>query len=219
MPPEIHHALEVSGAAILLHHAERDTDVAASKFGNQLPKGVIRFEAGDRDGLHYEELVAKPPSNNTLPALDLAAPAFIYFTSGTTGKPKGVVHLRHTDGCMMAALIQGMEITAADTLLPGLSFSHIAGSLGSVAILATGGRLLIPCNTEGSELLPLLRQHRPTVLWMLPAALITLVRDHDADSTDFASIRLARQAGIRSTRNSNESSRTLPACPLTKATA
>ena len=38
MAPEIDHALEVSGASLLLHHAERDEDVAASKFGTNCPK-------------------------------------------------------------------------------------------------------------------------------------------------------------------------------------
>src|SRR5271155_895447 len=38
MPPEIDHALEVSEASLLLHHAERDADVAASRLGNHLPK-------------------------------------------------------------------------------------------------------------------------------------------------------------------------------------
>ena len=50
MPSEIDHALEVSGASLLLHHAERDEDVAASRFGNQLPKGVIRYKAEDGRG-------------------------------------------------------------------------------------------------------------------------------------------------------------------------
>ncbi len=42
MAPEIGHALEVSGASLLLHHAERDEDVAARKLGNRLSKGVVR---------------------------------------------------------------------------------------------------------------------------------------------------------------------------------
>ena len=82
MPPEIDHALEVSGASLLLHHAERDEDVAASKFGNQLPKGVIRYKADDGRGLLYEELVAQPQTNAKLPVPDPDGPAVK--TSGPT---------------------------------------------------------------------------------------------------------------------------------------
>jgi acyl-CoA synthetase (AMP-forming)/AMP-acid ligase II len=88
-----------------------------------------------------------------------------------------------------------MGLTGADTFLPGASLSHIAGSLFGLAALAGGGRLVIPRGSDGPEVLPLLRQFRPTVVWMLPAALITLVRDHDAGSKDFSSIRLCVSGG------------------------
>jgi long-chain acyl-CoA synthetase len=195
MPPEIDHALEVSGASLLLHHAERDQDVAASKLASQLPHGVIRYKAGNSPGRHYEELVAQAPADAKLPTPDADAPAFIYFTSGSTGKPKGVTHSQRTFGWMMAAAIQGMEISGADTFLPGSSFSHIGGSLFGLSTLAAGGRLVIARGSDGPEVLPLLRQFRPTVLSMLPAALISLVRDHDAGSTDFSSIRLCTAGG------------------------
>jgi long-chain acyl-CoA synthetase len=194
-PPEIDHALEVSGASLLLHHAERDADVAASEFGQRLPKGVIRYRADDSDGLRYEELVTRPQANAELPSPNPDAAAFIYFTSGSTGKPKGVTHTQRTYGWMLAAGIQGMQITDADAFLPGASFSHIGGSLFGLATLAAGGRLIIPRGSDGDEILPLLREFRPTVLWMLPAALIALVRDHDTESTDFTSIRLCFSGG------------------------
>jgi acyl-coenzyme A synthetase/AMP-(fatty) acid ligase len=200
MAPEIDHALQVSGASLLLHHAERDEDVAASKLGHQLPKGVIRYKADDGPGPYYEELVTQPQPGGELPTPDPDAPAFIYFTSGSTGKPKGVTHTQRTYGWMIVATIQGMELTGADTFLPGASFSHIGGSLFGLATLAGGGRLVIPRGSDGPEILPLLRQFRPTVLWMLPAALTALVRDHGAGSTDFSSIRLCVSGGDKVSR-------------------
>ena len=195
MPPEIDHALDVSGASILFHHAERDKDVADSKLGNRLPKGVIRYKATNRDGLHYEVLMNQVPTGCDISPPPLDSPAIIYFTSGSTGKPKGVVHSRRTFGNMMSAAIQGLAITEGDTFLPGLSISHIAGSLSSLSTLAAGGRLIVPRGTAGPEILPLLRTYQPTVLWMLPAALIALVRDHESTSADFASIRLCTSGG------------------------
>ncbi len=195
MAPEIDHALEVSGASLLLHHAERDEDVAASMFGNQLPKGVIRYRADDGRGPHYEELVSQSQINTKLPTPDPDGPALIYFTSGSTGKPKGVTHSLRTFGWMMVGSIEGMEITDADTFLPGASFSHIGGSLFGLASLAAGARVVIPRGSDGPEMLPLLERFRPTVLWMLPAALLTLVRDHAASPALFSSIRLCVSGG------------------------
>jgi len=195
MPPEIDHALEVSGASLLLHHAERDGDVAASDFGKRLPRGVIRYGAHEGPGPRYEEMVGLQQTNASLPTPDPDAPAFIYFTSGSTGKPKGVTHTQRSYGWMAAATIQGMELAEADTFLPGASLSHIGGSLFGLATLAAGARLVVPRSSEGPEILPLLQQYRPTVLWMLPAALIALVRDHDAGREDFASLRLCVSGG------------------------
>ncbi|HKY94286.1 MAG TPA: AMP-binding protein, partial [Kiloniellales bacterium] len=43
MAPEIDHALEVSGASILLSHVERAEDLAKSKLAGKLPLGRISY--------------------------------------------------------------------------------------------------------------------------------------------------------------------------------
>lgn len=187
MPPEMDHALAVSGALVLLHHAERDQDVR--RLTTMLPQGVIRFQGEPGAGRHYEQLIAEPMARQPLPSLDLDAPAFIYFTSGSTGKPKGVTHTRRTFGSMIASAMQAMEFTDADIVMPGSSFSHIGGSLCGLAALAAGGRLVVPRSGDSSEFVALLRQFHPTALWMLPAALIGLVRNPDAAPADFAALR------------------------------
>src|SRR5262249_43469601 len=84
MPPEIDHALEVSEAAILLAHAERDKDLAASKLAGRLKCGRIAFEASDDRRPSFEALVAET-AQLPLSQPDPMAPAFIFFTSGSTG--------------------------------------------------------------------------------------------------------------------------------------
>lgn len=198
MPPEIDHALEVSGASILLHHAERDVDVAASRIASRLPRGAIRYRAAEAPNdqrLRFEALMDRPRSATPLPTPDLDAPTFIYFTSGSTGKPKGVTHTRRTFGMMMASAIEGILLSDADVTLPCSSLSHIMGSFFCLTTLAVGARLLVSRGTTGPEVLPLLEEHPPTVLVMLPAALIALVRDHNAGRRDFASIRLCTAGG------------------------
>jgi long-chain acyl-CoA synthetase len=55
--------------------------------------------------------------------------------------------------------------------------------------------MIVARTVDGDELLPLLREDRPTVLSMLPSALFALTRDHGACQDDFASLRLCRAAG------------------------
>ncbi|MBE9203965.1 acyl--CoA ligase [Synechocystis salina LEGE 06099] len=195
MPPEIDHALAISGASLLLYHAERDEDIAASGRGSQLPKGVIRYKASDNEGLQYEALISEPPANQNFSKPTLDQPAFIYFTSGSTGKPKGVTHTQKTYGHMLASVIQSLEIDESSIFLPGASFSHIGGSVFGLSTLAAGGQLVMANESSADSILPLLKKFRPTILWMLPTSLLNLERDHNAKPEDFASIKLCISGG------------------------
>jgi long-chain acyl-CoA synthetase len=192
MPPEIDHALEAAGASLLLAHAERDGDIAASRLAGRLPLGVIRYGAGDGRTPSFEDLTRQTPPEMALEAPDLDAPAAIFFTSGSTGPAKGVTHSFATLGWMIASTLGAFEFTPDDVVLPGSSISHIGGFLFSFAALAAGARVVVARTFDADEVLRLLREDRPTVLCMLPAALFGVVRDHGATRRDFSSLRLCR---------------------------
>ena len=196
MAPEIDHALAVSGARVLLAHAEREEDLAASRLARQLPLGTISYGSTGRGvGPAFEELIEGEASSSPPAALAPAAPAVIFFTSGSTGRPKGVTHTHETLGWMFAAAAAGLELSPADLLLAGSSLSHVGAFYVSFAALSSGAGVIVAQTFDGDELLPLLRHDRPTVLSMLPSALFALTRDHGARHGDFASLRLCRGAG------------------------
>jgi acyl-CoA synthetase (AMP-forming)/AMP-acid ligase II len=195
MAPEIDHALEVSEASILLAHQEREDDLAASKLAGNLPRGRINYsDDGASANPSFAELTVRK-SSRTLATPDPDAPAIIFFTSGSTGKPKGATHTFATLGWILASMIRGYEMRPTDTMLPGLSLSHVGGVWHSLMTLAVGGRVLVARTFVGDELLPLMRDERPTVLLMLPSALFALVRDHGARQEDFAMLRACFSGG------------------------
>src|SRR4051812_40354503 len=193
--PEIDHALEVSGASMLVAHAERDDVLAASSQVSRLPLGCIRYGARGGTDRHLEQLMEADGPATVVPPPRPEALAFIFFTSGSTGKPKGVTHSHDTFGWMVASAIDGLALTPADVFLPATSASHIAASSLSFAGLAAGACVAIARSFGGDELLPLLRGTRPTLLCMLPAALSALVRDHGAAREDFQSLRRCVSGG------------------------
>ena len=195
---EIDHALEVSGARALLGHAERVEDITASRLASELECGVIAYRDPEAEAVlgpdwphRFEALIESEPLV-TDPSPDPASPAAIFFTSGSTGAAKGVTHTRASLRWMIASAASAFELTAGDVFLPGSSMSHLGSFLWSLSMLSVGGRVVVPRTVDSNELLGLLREQQPTVLAMLPAALIALVRDHDLQPHDFASLRVCR---------------------------
>ena len=199
-PPEIDHALEVSGARALLAHVERTEDVGASRLAGELELGVVAYvdaEApaqGENLGGPWrhtfaELLEAEPaaPVSN-----DPASPAAIFFTSGSTGPAKGVTHTHETLRWMIASASAAFGLSAEDVFLPGSSMSHIGSFLWTLCALSAGGRVVVARSYDAHEILPLLRGQQPTIMAMIPAALAALIRDHGLAPEDFSSLRICR---------------------------
>jgi acyl-coenzyme A synthetase/AMP-(fatty) acid ligase len=210
---EIDHALSVTTAAALVAHSERAADLAASELVDSLPRGTIVFrDAPDEEvpgaaqgaaTLHakddtdvrwdhrFDDLLAAEPLAGG-PELDREGPVAIFFTSGSTGPAKGVTHTRESLRWMIAGAVAAFDLSPNDVFLPGSSMSHLGSFLWTLSALAVGGRVVVARTTDAHEILPLLREHHPTVLAMLPAALWAVIHDHDLRPGDFTSLRLVR---------------------------
>jgi len=192
---EIDHALEVSGASLLVAHVERDDALAASKLVSKLKLGQTRFGGERAADQQLEALMQPTGADAELPPVPTDTPAFIFFTSGSTGKPKGVTHTHETFGWLVASAVAGLGLTPDDVFLPATSASHVAASSFALAGLAAGAKVAIARSFGGDEVLPLLRASRPSLLCMLPAPLFALVRDHGARRDDFRSLRRCISGG------------------------
>jgi len=193
-PTEIDHALDVSEAKIILAHAERRGDIAASK-ARDLPLGVITYGAESGEGTRFEDLMTKQAAKGNLPEPKPDAPAAIFFTSGSTGPAKGVTHTVDTLGWMFASVAKGYAFTPSDVMLPASSCSHLGGFSFGFGALSAGAQLVVARSFDHAELGPLIRATHPTVMTMLPASLLHLIREPETTADDFKSFRLVRSGG------------------------
>ncbi|MET7771192.1 acyl-CoA synthetase [Nocardia sp. NPDC005366] len=80
---------------------------------------------------------------HTYPEPDPASPAFVLYTSGTTGLPKGVVLNRGAIAAGLDALADAWSWTANDVLVHGLPLFHVHGLiLGVLGPLRVGSALI-----------------------------------------------------------------------------
>ena len=192
MAPEIDHALEVSDASIIIAHYERMQDLVDSNYGDSLPLGKIIYAGEGERELTLENLTCSHNESRELIPPDPNSPAFIFFTSGSTGPAKGVTHTQESLKMMFASAAAAFEFSESDTLLPGSSISHLGGFMFSFAAISSGSCVLVAGRIDPDEIIPLLREYKPTVMCMIPAALFRVIRAHGARKEDFSSLRLFR---------------------------
>jgi acyl-CoA synthetase (AMP-forming)/AMP-acid ligase II len=141
-------ALQDSGSRMIFIPAEfRQHDYAAmlSRVVAQLPSQVevvvVRGHAGGHTA--YEALLKGGPEQ-ALPKLDPDSVRMVLYTSGTTGRPKGVLHSHNSLCALVHQIGDHWIVDAGDTFLVPSPIGHIGGSiyafecpllLGTVAVL------------------------------------------------------------------------------------
>jgi malonyl-CoA/methylmalonyl-CoA synthetase len=119
--PELEYVITNSGASIIIAHPNfegilRSRSVSAGE--------SLAQEHNLRFILTSETL----PSNvGRLPEIDITRRALILYTSGTTGKPKGVVTTHQNIQAQVTSLITAWEWTSSDRILHILPLHHIHG--------------------------------------------------------------------------------------------
>lgn len=117
-------------------------------------------------------------------------PALIVYTSGTSGRAKGVV-LSH--GALFFNSINtqfGLDIVSDDVTLVNTPFSHTA-ALNTLAIntLHKGGTVVIDRAFDAKRCLEQIGLHRITTLFAVPSMLALLTQDPSFDGADLTSLR------------------------------
>jgi acyl-CoA synthetase (AMP-forming)/AMP-acid ligase II len=88
---------------------------------------VVRGEAGGHTP--YASLFEDPPDPVELPALDPNAARMILYTSGTTGRPKGVLHSHNSLHALICQIRDHWLVDPGDRFLVPSPIAHIGGSI------------------------------------------------------------------------------------------
>src|SRR5437016_5171072 len=101
---------------------------------------------------------------NRAAAVDPEAAAFIMYTSGTTGFPKGAMHCHRIVRNLVDRAFR-LAITPADTIMMYLPLFHLFGfSEGMLMSMVTGARQILTETFDPPAILALMAEERPTIL-------------------------------------------------------
>jgi fatty-acyl-CoA synthase len=169
MPPAELDGLIADAEPVLLFHGEEEARAAAG-LATRLPALHL-----DRD---YEPAMAAAPMGQWRQRWPAAATWYLLYTSGTTGRPKGVIYTYRMAVANYVNIGACIDLASTDTTLTFLPNFHTAGiNLHALPTLIAGGRVIVMDGYDGEAMVALIEARRLDTVFAVPTVYLSLL-DH-----------------------------------------
>lgn len=173
--------------------------VVAPSVGDSTKRGVVGGRTSAREFFSvvaYDEvLTAGASSVRVEPETDEEETAAVYYTSGTTGLPKGaeLTHQATVVGAFQYAEAYAMDSPTAVHLTTAPLF-HVQFQVFIPSILQVGGSVVVS-DFSPARVFNLIRSERVTAMFAVPSMLFILLGHEDAATADCTSVQLLQYGG------------------------
>jgi acyl-CoA synthetase (AMP-forming)/AMP-acid ligase II len=182
---EIGYILEHSGSTVVVTDAEHADDVE-SLVG---AVGSLQGSAVAAPGERWDRLIAAPPVS--LVHRRPEDPAWLFYTSGTTGRPKGATLINRNLLMMSLSYFADIDpVTQQDSILHAAPLSHGSGLYG-LPHVARGAVSVIPESggVDGDEIAALLRRWPGMSFFAAPTMVKRLTGDPAISGGDLTNLK------------------------------
>lgn len=195
--PELAEVLVDATPEILIADAEY-LDVAAAVVAQSgVACRIIGYDSANRGGAELDQLLETSSVDDPGVAVDPWSTSVLMYTSGTTGKPKGV-KLSH-QGYLFLRLSEHLEpsfdYSARDIMLTVMPLFHAMGVGLSLQAIYFGAAIAVYSMPDPGTLIEIIRRDRPTLLPIVPTVIQMLLDHPNAANADYSSVRLVVYAG------------------------
>lgn len=188
--------LSASEVEYILNHSEAKAiihDASQHLILNEL-KPILE-NLNDRIELGGHETLRKIIADNSIPyvkpVVDANDTAVVFYTSGTTGRPKGVMLSAGNVRAIVQIWSQSMEMTQKDRMQISTPLFHCAAShCFSVPAIYEGGTVIVEEAFSPERTLATMEKERATIFFGVPAMFSILLNTPKMQETDLSNLRL-----------------------------
>ena len=202
----LNYRLSAREVAFILEDTEAIALIAQPRFAD-LVSGSLELFKGDV--AVYWTGKEEPPGKGTLvesimdesTGLVEAAPisgddvAQLYYTSGTTGRQKGVMLTHNNVAVHALGTIAELNLTDEDRWIHVAPMFHLADAWATWAITWVGGTHVMVPEFDARKVMALMEKEKVTLTNMIPTMLNLMVNDPEIREHDFSSLRVMLSGG------------------------
>ena len=146
--------------------------------------------------LNYEKVLSQTNADEiTAPLITSEDVAQIYYTSGTTGRPKGVM-LSHKNVTTHAlGTIAEIHLTDRDVWIHVAPLFHLADAWATWAVTWVGGTHVLVREFDAKVVLETIEKEKVTLTNLIPTMLNLMVNHQDVGKYDYRSLRVLLSGG------------------------
>jgi fatty-acyl-CoA synthase len=187
-PREISNILRDSDCRVLFSHNDFNLQVADASKEHSLDRIVFFNET-------YEmELAAAEPETSAV-QLSPDDLAHLYYTSGTTGKAKGVMLSHGNVATHALTAIAELNLSDCDVWAHVAPMFHLADAWATFAITWSGGTHIFVPYFEAESVLRTFAEERVTITNLIPTMLNAMVHNGSVKMFDYSSLRCLLSGG------------------------
>jgi len=154
-------------------------------------ENIITCQSEEPGALSFERLLKEPAAKAFGIKIGEKDPAAIFYTSGTTGKPKGVlINYGQLDAPPKSmAFFVNSDLSAKDTTLCALPFSHLGGLIYIQNTISFGLALVLMERFIPLEFLRNVQNYKFNFFWIVPSMYYALLQLKEFETFDLSSLR------------------------------
>jgi 2-furoate---CoA ligase len=206
-PAELAYVLEDSGARLALFEAATAPAVAEAARARRtplvfvgtadVPRGAISFDdvLWGGGGVYAQKTPLRSAPAPTLEPVTEADLSLILYTSGTTGRPKGVPRTHKNQYAGAVAQVIQCGYTWGERTLGVMPLYHTMGIHSLTSIAAVNGCFVCQPDWSAAGALRLIAAERLTALYLIPTLYWDLVHAPELAQADVSSVRKLAYAG------------------------